>query len=95
MEFETFKSSTGEKRYPIVYRKTSSDAIQCPYCGEEHNHGTGDGHRIAHCSTNRRKEQVDCGGVMVDSSNGYHIATGFWLNGSPYQPGKSPGVERS
>ncbi len=65
------------KKYPIVYRNTPTDPIDCPYCGRKHTHGTSEGHRIAHCSTEAMKRTVWLDdGDEVDYTHGYHIKIG-------------------
>jgi hypothetical protein len=40
--------------------------IDCPYCGEEHTHGAGPGHRVSHC-----RSRLGCG-------PGYFIERPAW-----------------
>jgi len=49
----------GDRRiYPVLYRDTpEADTDPCPYCGTKHIHGTGDGHRAAHCPTPPREKR--------------------------------------
>lgn len=57
---------TNERNCPtLVARKEGKQAvIDCPYCGEEHVHGWGEGHRVAHCYAPNSDPgyYLDCGG---------------------------------
>lgn len=43
-----------EKGYPILFAFETNTkghlSAWCPYCAKFHNHGAGEGHRIAHCT---------------------------------------------
>ncbi len=39
------------RKYPILWRKRGNKLTDsCPFCGQNHEHGIGEGHRVAHCS---------------------------------------------
>ena len=49
---KTFEYETDKKifHYPILWREQDGDASEeCPFCGETHYHGIGDGRRVMHC----------------------------------------------
>jgi len=53
-----FERLGGDRIYPVLYRDTAdADTDPCPYCGTKHIHGTGDGHRVAHCPTPPRENR--------------------------------------
>ena len=55
-----------KRRYPtVVPRREGKQAIaDCPYCGKEHVHGWGEGHRVADCfgPGSGAGYYLDCGG---------------------------------
>lgn len=35
----------------VLYRDSEEEPTErCPFCGDTHQHGVGDGHRVSHCS---------------------------------------------
>jgi hypothetical protein len=63
----------GTKLYPIAKRKKGTSKIdECPFCGEKHTHGLGNGHRLTHCSGNYFKEIIINGNV-IKQERGYFI----------------------
>lgn len=44
--------------------------IVCPFCGQEHRHGKGAGHRVAHCD-DRKAHAVVLNGVEYRPQDGY------------------------
>lgn len=78
VEFEILQGS----KIPVLrrnYRAKLTD--HCPYCGKKHRHGTGDGHRIAHCAEEgvvKDKSKIFCiltDDTIVDGTNGYILKT--------------------
>ena len=45
--------------------ETVTVTIKCPYCGEEHIHGFGTGHRVSHCGPGKG----DNSGYYLDCKN--------------------------
>lgn len=73
MKIEYTKLS-GTNPLLILYRDTqTSDTDKCPFCGSNHTHGTGDGHRVAHCETESKKSVIADDGTELFQSNGYVI----------------------
>lgn len=59
--------------FPIVLRKKGKQKIEeCPYCGEQHIHGTAGGHRISHCSSGKAQDII-INDVEIPAENGYFI----------------------
>ena len=47
---------------------------RCPFCYETHNHGRGEGHRIPHCSNEKKEKSVIADdGTILYQNNGYII----------------------
>lgn len=44
----------GEDAIPIISAQSVEWVICCPFCGEIHRHGLGEGPRISHCSNGKR-----------------------------------------
>lgn len=76
------------KAYAVLYRDTEkSETDPCLFCGKNHKHGIGDGHRLAHCyddsgvAFNHRPCHVVIDAdennrdIVVSSSDGYIIKT--------------------
>jgi len=61
--------------YPVVKRKKSEPRIEeCPFCGEQHLHGSGEGHRYAHCSdAHGFFNEIIIKGHIVSQYRGYFI----------------------
>jgi hypothetical protein len=60
------------RKYPVIRRKNKkSPCIPCPFCGKGHIHGTGDGHRVAHCQPGVAIEHPD--GTICSSNQGYVV----------------------
>lgn len=58
------------KKYPILWRKKGSRTTdKCMYCGKEHRHGTGEGHRASHCSDTRRISKKDRHYILSDGTS--------------------------
>lgn len=71
---EVVKEEQG-RSFPILFRLKSdlSQSLPCLICGSCHIHGTGQGHRLAHCATPAR-EYSDELGIEIDGttySRGY------------------------
>lgn len=55
----------------IVAEETKhSWKIICPFCGQVHLHGKGEGHRVAHCDGRKARSAVR-GGVTYRPQDGY------------------------
>jgi hypothetical protein len=62
--------------YAVLYRAAESEATEhCPFCFAEHQHGSGDGHRVAHCASGW-DSVVAADGTFLERANGYIIRTG-------------------
>ena len=58
------------RKYPIIWRKKGSEWTDtCPFCRGEHVHGTGNGHRVAHCENDNTVVLSD--GTLLSSVYGY------------------------
>jgi hypothetical protein len=62
------------KTYLVLERKKGEMTRKCPFCNTGHIHGSGDGHRVAHCKTGS-KESVFVDQMEVFKSDGYFIET--------------------
>ena len=61
-------------KHLILCRDTeSSPTDQCPFCGERHSHGIGDGHRTAHCRVDGA--EVEVGELTLRQTDGYVVHT--------------------
>jgi hypothetical protein len=64
------------RAYAVLKRDTeSSPTDPCPFCGRNHIHGAGDGHRVAHCISSEAREKVQVEGVALWKMNGYYLKT--------------------
>ncbi len=70
------------KPYLILWRDTERGLTDpCAFCSRRHQHGLGDGHRIAHCSDAdgislfHRPVTRTIKGVKVSSDDGYFLRT--------------------
>ena len=71
--------------YLVLSRNKSSNLTDiCPFCGERHRHGEGDGHRVSHCVNTdcdyvigRYSVFKNRDGQLFDSNDGYVIKTIF------------------
>jgi len=61
----------------ILKRKKGAElTVPCPFCAKEHQHGTGDGHRVAHCPSRDCKEFVTADdGTVLYQDDGYIVVT--------------------
>ena len=67
--------SDGKRSWAILWRDTvDSKTDHCPFCGERHIHGIGDGHRVAHCINKGGKIKAKDGTVLYQE-HGYIIKT--------------------
>jgi tRNA(Ile2) C34 agmatinyltransferase TiaS len=59
----------------VIYRKKNSlSTHKCPFCNKTHSHGSLPGHRVPHCSTNKKSLKIELeNGVVLDSQNGYYV----------------------
>ena len=58
----------------ILARKTGyKETDKCPFCKKTHIHGTAEGHRVAHCSSESVAMCIAADGVVLKKSNGYII----------------------
>lgn len=65
-------------KYPVLYRKNGEkETHTCPFCGNTHIHGIGDGHRNSHCASGEgRMEKVTLkDGTIALQDNGYILKT--------------------
>lgn len=62
------------KNYLVLERKKGSNTEKCPFCNTSHVHGNGDGHRIAHCSSDS-KDLAFINNIQVFKKDGYFIET--------------------
>jgi hypothetical protein len=62
----------------ILCRKDDNHLTEeCPFCGYEHWHGLGDGHRVSHCPETKCKKSVTApDGTVIEQAHGYIIKTG-------------------
>ena len=72
------------KLYLVLYRQTENSKTQtCPFCGERHIHGPGDGHRTPHCAAPDSSDYVfgqnvifrNKAGEIFDAQDGYLVKT--------------------
>lgn len=66
----------GDTEYLVLKRDTEKSKTEnCPFCGKRHVHGIGDGHRLAHCSTDDKLFKRKSDGKCFEQSKGYVIKT--------------------
>lgn len=62
--------------YAVLWRDTvNTDADRCPFCGQEHSHGIGDGHRVPHCYGKINKTARAKDGTVLEQKKGYIVRT--------------------
>lgn len=72
---ETHQTTDG-RTYPVVRRAAESDRTTgCPFCGKAHQHGEGDGHRVAHCG-DEAPPVIRVGNQELRRADGYWLKTG-------------------
>ena len=70
-EYET----DGNRSWTVLWRDSEdSKTDHCPFCGERHIYGIGDGHRGAHC-TGGKTEIYAKDGTVLYQKHGYIIRT--------------------
>jgi len=68
------------RAYAVLRRDRDDERTDaCPFCSVKHNHGSGDGHRAAHCTTSGTVQEVKSGAVTLSQQDGYIIRT-RWKN---------------
>lgn len=64
------------RAYAVLRReRAGSPTSFCPFCGDRHIHGIGDGHRGAHCARVVWPEVETSDGTILRQSDGYIIAS--------------------
>ncbi|MDD2468550.1 MAG: GIY-YIG nuclease family protein [Desulfobulbus sp.] len=73
--FDVEYDKHGERNYLVLYRqRTMAKTDPCPFCLAPHNHGDGDGHRVAHCLPQHgRTSIVTIDGTVLHRDHGYII----------------------
>ena len=62
------------KAIAVLRRRDASTATTpCPFCGSQHLHGTGDGHRSAHCDNPTSPEVRTPSGITLLHRDGYIV----------------------
>jgi len=62
--------------YLVLHRdRELGPTDRCPFCGKQHWHGEGDGHRVAHCVKGRGRTLIAADGTKLDQAAGYVIRT--------------------
>ena len=70
------------RAYAVLRRRAvGAPTRPCPFCGEPHIHGEGDGHRATHCG-NGAEDEVRSGAVVLRREDGYLILTDGYDPGS-------------
>ena len=69
-----------DKYFAVLFRKTEKDFLEsCVFCGENHKHGAGNGHRVAHCGNVPTWLVIDSDAqmksIVVSNVDGYYIQT--------------------
>ncbi len=63
--------------FPILFRKEGQErSLPCMFCGIEHIHSLGEGHRITHCATSggtHRYRTLEVRGALFEMERGYYI----------------------
>jgi hypothetical protein len=59
----------------VIYRKKNTlSTHKCPFCNKTHSHGSLPGHRVPHCSNNKKNLIIELeNGVKLESRHGYYI----------------------
>lgn len=66
---------SGARAFAILYRTSpSAPTDYCPFCGDRHTHGEGDGHRVAHC-VNGQQVILTAAGQELRQVDGYLVRT--------------------
>lgn len=68
------------EKTPVLVLNRKSNMTQtekCGFCGHKHEHGTDDGHRVAHCGDDAKIEITAHDGTILKRSNGYVIRTNY------------------
>ena len=69
--------------YAVIYRVNEKEKTEiCPFCGKRHIHGSGDGHRTAHC-TDGSPTISAADGTILTQEHGYILRTKKMLT-NPY-----------
>lgn len=64
------------RAYAVLRRAdVQSRTTACPFCGERHLHGIGDGHRTPHCARVIHKVIRTADGVTLHQDHGYLVVT--------------------
>jgi hypothetical protein len=64
----------GARAFAVLRRKDASTPTSpCPFCGERHVHGEGDGHRNPHCVRITHAEVTTPAGITIRQRDGYYI----------------------
>jgi hypothetical protein len=65
----------GHELYPVAKRKKGTIMIdKCPFCGNQHTHDFGEGHRMAHCTKKSGySKEITIDGNILHQSKGYFI----------------------
>ena len=67
----------GAKAYAVLRRLDEhTPTLACPFCGRNHSHGLGDGHRVAHCVEPSHPE-MHVGAHVLRARDGYFLKTGL------------------
>ena len=62
--------------YAVLWRDTvKTQTDPCPFCGREHTHGIGDGHRGPHCYGEINKIARAKDGTVLEQKKGYMVRT--------------------
>ena len=60
-------------RLPVVLTQQGTTNMECPYCGERHDHGPQPGHHLAHCKDELRMNGIVIGDRSFVPNYGYTI----------------------
>ena len=58
--------------YPVL-KANNNGYVTCPFCGQKHKHGKGDGHRVADCGHSDKIGYFVAKDGVCDARNGYFI----------------------
>jgi len=62
--------------YIVLWRDTEKSSTEfCPFCGNRHKHGQGDGHRLTHCVPGKETITRQSDGKIFSQRSGYIIRT--------------------